>query len=50
MDYQVTRTIDELGRIIIPQDLRQELEWGTGDKIKLTNTNGKLILELVTPE
>jgi len=30
-----TRSIDELGRIVIPADVREALGWGTGTKLEI---------------
>ena len=31
----VTRHLDELGRLVIPGDIREALEWGTGTKLEV---------------
>ena len=38
MRYQkaATRQLDELGRIVIPQNIRETLEWGTGTKLEIS--------------
>lgn len=41
-----TLTIDNLGRITIPQQLRKTLNWGTRDKIAIRTANNTIILEL----
>jgi len=46
MSNQTTRTIDELGRINLPTELRQELDWDIGDEINLSGTNGTIVLQL----
>ena len=36
MDVQkATRQMDELGRIVIPADIRESLGWGTGTKLEI---------------
>ena len=32
---KVTRQMDELGRIVIPADIREALGWGTGTKLEV---------------
>ena len=46
MNIETTRTIDELGRIVLPTNFRKQLNWGTGDKIALSCENGKIVLSL----
>jgi len=46
MNKQATRTIDELGRIILPKELRQQQGWGTGDEISLSSANDTIVLQL----
>ena len=41
------RTIDKLGRVIIPAGLRKELGWRTGDKIALCVNEDNGIIELI---
>jgi len=40
-----TRTIDELGRIILPKEIRQSKDWATGDKITFYDYNGIIVIE-----
>ena len=37
--------IDELGRIILPEEFRAKLYWGKGDKIAVYNTDNIIILK-----
>jgi len=43
------RTMDELGRIILPLDFRRRLDWEYGDEIAvcLDEKDGVIILKLV---
>ena len=49
MELLAVRTIDELGRIIIPKEARQGKGWGEGTKIAIYENNDVLVLELYTP-
>ena len=40
----MTRGLDVLGRIVIPKEIRKELEWNTGDKIIIEQKGEKLLL------
>ena len=35
------RQMDELGRILIPADIREVLEWGVGTKLEISVRNSK---------
>ena len=40
-------TIDELGRIILPKELRESIGWRVGDKIEISqNSKNGLTLQL----
>jgi len=45
-----TRTIDDLGRIVLPQNLRQSKKWTTGSKIAFYDLNGVIVMEACTQE
>ena len=47
MELYKSRTLDELGRISIPSDLRKELSLNPGDKISLTTISTITVLEKV---
>ena len=34
-EQKATRQMDELGRIVIPADIRESLGWGTGTKLEV---------------
>jgi len=40
-----TKTVDELGRAIVPKEVRQLKGWKAGDKITFCNYNGIIVLE-----
>ena len=42
---KIERTIDELGRIVLPKEFRAELGWEINDKILVTITETGLFLE-----
>ena len=42
------RTIDELGRIVVPKELREAMGWKEGDKIEMSpNSENSLNLQPV---
>jgi len=45
-----TRTIDDLGRIVLPTSLRHAKDWAVGSKITFYNFNGIIVMEACTPE
>jgi AbrB family looped-hinge helix DNA binding protein len=46
-ENNVTRTLDELGRIVIPKEIRAKLGWGERDTFTFHCTdNGTLTLQL----
>jgi AbrB family looped-hinge helix DNA binding protein len=44
-----TLTLDEDGRVIIPQELRDALHLGAGDTLELESEGGRIILRPVHP-
>jgi len=38
--------IDELGRIVIPSELRKQLGWKKGDAVLISSNDGKIIITL----
>ena len=40
----ITRKIDELGRIVLPKEIRKSLNINTGDDFQITIENNKIIL------
>jgi len=45
MEILGTKSIDELGRIIVPKEVRQAKGWETGDKINFYDYNGIIVME-----
>ncbi|MCL2361692.1 MAG: AbrB/MazE/SpoVT family DNA-binding domain-containing protein [Defluviitaleaceae bacterium] len=45
MEMLGTKTIDGLGRIIVPNEIRQAKGWTTGDRITFYNYNGIIVIE-----
>ncbi len=41
---KVVRQIDELGRVVIPRDMRRELGLSCGDKIAFQSDDSKIII------
>jgi len=47
MDHvYATRKIDELGRVVLPSELRKKLKWGTGDSVSVMEKDGEVIFKL----
>jgi len=44
MEHAKTQTIDDLGRIIVPSDLREELGWDARDVIELNKENDTIVM------
>jgi AbrB family looped-hinge helix DNA binding protein len=44
-----TLTLDEAGRVVIPQELRDALHLGAGDTLELESDGGRIILRPVQP-
>lgn len=44
-DYGI-RTVDELGRVVIPTELRKKLSLEAGDTVKVTEQDGAVIFRL----
>lgn len=40
----VVKKMDDIGRIVIPRDIRQSLRWMGGDEIEITVNNDNTIL------
>ena len=45
MENLGTKTIDEMGRIIVPKEVRKVKGWNLGDKLTFQNCNGVIVLE-----
>ena len=35
MERYNSRAVDELGRIVLPSEIRKDLDWGTGSKLAI---------------
>ena len=46
MNLNVTRTIDDLGRLNLPTELRKMQDWGIGDEINLSCQDDTIVLKL----
>ena len=44
MELQAITKIDDLGRILLPKELRQEKDWHKGTKIAIYTKNDTIIL------
>ena len=42
---KVLRKVDELGRIVIPIDVRKQLEINEGETVEISIENNKIVLE-----
>jgi len=49
MEFAGIRTIDELGRIIIPKEARQALSWGEKTEIEIFTHKDAIVLERKRP-
>jgi len=49
MELIAVRTIDELGRIIVPKEARQAKGWDEGTKLAIYSNNDVLVLEHYAP-
>lgn len=50
MNYGAIKTIDNAGRLVIPNEYRQKLGLTPNTKVALYEDNGKLVIEVVTPK
>ena len=41
----ITRKLDELGRIVLPLEMRRELAWKEKDDIEISITKGGILLK-----
>ena len=46
MEFSAQKTIDELGRVALPSELRQELDWDTGDTVTVYRVSNTIVIEL----
>ena len=45
MEIKIIRKIDDLGRIVIPKDVRLTLGISAGDEIEISVTDGEVVLK-----
>lgn len=45
MELGIVRKIDELGRLVLPKEIRDALGWGIFTELNIITKNGKVILE-----
>lgn len=45
MNLKIVRKLDELGRIVLPQDFRKDLSWSAETRIAITKQGSQLILQ-----
>lgn len=45
MQEKIVRKMDELGRIVLPQEFRRAMDWNDGTNISITRDGNKLILQ-----
>ena len=48
MEIKIIRKIDNMGRIVIPKDVRTTLELRHDDVIEITVVNGAIVIKKVT--
>ena len=46
MNQEIARTIDDMGRINVPAELRKLLGWGLGDEVNLCIEGDTVLLSL----
>jgi len=44
MEHAKTQSIDDLGRIVLPSELREELGWNVRDVIELCRENDTVVM------
>jgi AbrB family transcriptional regulator, transcriptional pleiotropic regulator of transition state genes len=45
----ITRTLDRLGRVVVPAELRRSLGIRDGDEVAITERDGEVMMRKVTP-
>ena len=45
----ITRPIDNLGRIVIPKELRTNMDWNVGDSVEFFTSGDKIVLRKYQP-
>jgi len=49
MELVAVRTLDELGRVIVPKEVRQKKGWGEGTAIEIYINNDTIVLDTCRP-
>lgn len=47
-EQKITKVIDNLGRVLIPKDLRKQIGLQSDDELEMSVQNGKIVLEKKT--
>ena len=50
MASEITKTVDKLGRIVLPKEIRKRMNIDAGTKILLCESDGKLTIKIITPK
>ncbi len=50
MLYGTVKTVDKAGRIVLPKEYRKKMNISEGTQVVLSESNGKLTLEVITPK
>ena len=50
MELQAIGKIDDLGRILLPKELRQEKDWHKGTKVAIYSNNDTIIIDTCPPD
>jgi len=50
MERLSSRTVDELGRIVLPNQLRKEMGWGTGADVSVYYVNKTTVILQISGE
>lgn len=48
-ELRVTRKIDELGRVVLPMEFRQEMDLESGNSVTLTFAESKIVIAKTYP-
>lgn len=48
MKVKIVREMDELGRIVLPQEIRNALGWGANTKVSVIHKNDRVMLRRYT--
>lgn len=45
MNFAIIRSLDELGRIVLPKDMRSHFNMNTGDLLQITTTEEGILIK-----